>query len=61
MLKTLRPRDYNEVLYVGHFYRNKGIPVVGHVGLIPARATWSGGFKAVGKTEDVATAKTEGR
>src|SRR5271154_4715873 len=28
----------------------EGIPVVGHVGLIPARATWSGGFKAVGKT-----------
>src|SRR5215831_2198115 len=28
----------------------EGIPVVGHVGLIPARATWSGGFKAVGRT-----------
>lgn len=28
MVKTLCPRDYNEVLYVGHFYRNKGIPVV---------------------------------
>jgi cell division inhibitor SepF len=28
MVKTLRPRDYNEVLYVGHFFRNKGIPVV---------------------------------
>jgi len=28
----------------------EGIPVVGHVGLIPARATWTGGFKAVGKT-----------
>ena len=27
----------------------EGIPVVGHVGLIPARATWTGGFKAVGK------------
>ncbi|WP_214412526.1 cell division protein SepF [Sphaerisporangium fuscum] len=27
MIKTLRPRDYNEVLYVGHFFR-KGIPVV---------------------------------
>ena len=26
------------------------IPVVGHVGLVPARATWTGGFKAVGKT-----------
>jgi len=29
---------------------SEGIPVVGHVGLIPARATWTGGFKAVGKT-----------
>ena len=28
----------------------EGLPVVGHVGLIPARATWTGGFKAVGKT-----------
>ena len=28
----------------------EGIPIVGHVGLIPARATWTGGFKAVGKT-----------
>jgi 3-methyl-2-oxobutanoate hydroxymethyltransferase len=29
---------------------DEGIPVVGHVGLIPARRTWTGGFKAVGKT-----------
>ena len=28
----------------------EGIPVVGHVGLVPCRATWTGGFKAVGKT-----------
>ena len=28
----------------------EGIPVVGHVGLVPARATWTGGFKAVGRT-----------
>ena len=28
----------------------EGIPIVGHVGLIPARATWTGGFKAVGRT-----------
>ena len=26
------------------------LPVVGHVGLVPSRATWTGGFKAVGKT-----------
>jgi 3-methyl-2-oxobutanoate hydroxymethyltransferase len=28
----------------------EGVPVIGHVGLIPARITWTGGFKAVGKT-----------
>lgn len=32
------------------------IPVVGHVGLVPSRATWTGGFKAVGKTADAALA-----
>ena len=32
----------------------EGIPVVGHVGLVPARRTWTGGFKAVGKTADSA-------
>lgn len=30
------------------------IPVIRHVGLIPSRATWTGGFKAVGKTADTA-------
>ncbi len=30
--------------------RDEGIPVVGHVGLIPPRRTWTGGFRAVGKT-----------
>lgn len=34
--------------------RDEGIPVVGHVGLIPSRRTWTGGFKAVGKTFDSA-------
>ena len=28
----------------------EAIPVVGHVGLIPSKVTWTGGFKAVGKT-----------
>lgn len=28
----------------------EGIPVCGHVGLIPSKATWTGGFKAVSKT-----------
>jgi 3-methyl-2-oxobutanoate hydroxymethyltransferase len=32
----------------------EGVPVIGHVGLIPSRATWTGGFKAVGKTADTA-------
>lgn len=26
------------------------IPIIGHVGLIPSRKTWTGGFRAVGKT-----------
>jgi 3-methyl-2-oxobutanoate hydroxymethyltransferase len=30
--------------------RDEGIPVCGHSGLIPSQATWTGGFKAVGKT-----------
>ena len=29
---------------------DENVPVIGHVGLIPSRATWTGGFKAVGKT-----------
>ena len=28
----------------------EGLPVVGHVGLVPSKATWTGGFRAVGKT-----------
>lgn len=32
------------------------IPVVGHVGLVPSRATWTGGFRAVAKTADAAVA-----
>jgi len=32
------------------------IPVIGHIGLIPSRATWTGGFKAVGKTAESAMA-----
>lgn len=31
-----------------------GVPVCGHVGLIPSKRTWTGGFKAVGKTLDSA-------
>jgi 3-methyl-2-oxobutanoate hydroxymethyltransferase len=28
----------------------EAVPVIGHVGLIPSKSTWTGGFKAVGKT-----------
>ena len=33
---------------------DEAIPVIGHVGLIPSRRTWTGGFKAVGKTAESA-------
>jgi len=33
---------------------DEGVPVCGHVGLIPSKATWTGGFKAVGKTLETA-------
>lgn len=32
------------------------VPVVGHVGLVPSRATFTGGFRAVGKTAETAAA-----
>jgi 3-methyl-2-oxobutanoate hydroxymethyltransferase len=38
------------------FLADEHIPVVGHVGLVPSRATWTGGFRAVGKTADAALA-----
>lgn len=28
----------------------EGVPVICHVGLVPPKATWTGGFRAVGKT-----------
>jgi 3-methyl-2-oxobutanoate hydroxymethyltransferase len=33
---------------------DEGIPVIGHVGLIPSKCTWTGGYKAVGKTAESA-------
>ena len=30
----------------------EGFPIMSHVGLIPSKATWTGGFKAVGKTSE---------
>ncbi len=41
------------------FLADEYIPVVGHVGLVPSRCTWTGGFKAVGKTADDALALLE--
>jgi len=38
------------------FLAQEHIPVVGHVGLVPSRNTWTGGFRAVGKTADQALA-----
>ena len=32
----------------------KGIPVMGHAGLVPRFSTWTGGLRAVGKTADEA-------
>ncbi|MGE0008893.1 MAG: 3-methyl-2-oxobutanoate hydroxymethyltransferase [Parvibaculaceae bacterium] len=32
----------------------EGVPVIAHVGLVPPKATWTGGFRAVGKTADQA-------
>lgn len=29
----------------------EGIPVIAHAGLVPPKATWTGGFRAVGKTK----------
>ena len=35
---------------------NAGIPVQGHIGLVPRKSTWTGGIRAVGKTLDEAKA-----
>jgi 3-methyl-2-oxobutanoate hydroxymethyltransferase len=33
-----------------------GVPVMGHIGLVPRKSTWTGGLRAVGKTPDQAKA-----
>lgn len=38
------------------YLADEHIPIVGHVGLVPSRNTWTGGFKAVGKTAEEALA-----
>ena len=35
---------------------DNAVPVVAHVGLIPSQCTWTGGFRAVGKTAESAKA-----
>ena len=35
---------------------DNAVPIVAHVGLIPSQCTWTGGFKAVGKTVESAMA-----
>jgi 3-methyl-2-oxobutanoate hydroxymethyltransferase len=42
--------DYVEAL------SKEGIACIGHVGLVPYKASWTGGFKAVGKTVESAVA-----
>jgi 3-methyl-2-oxobutanoate hydroxymethyltransferase len=32
----------------------EGVPVIAHVGLVPPKATWAGGLRAVGRTQDQA-------
>ena len=34
--------------------RQEGLPAVSHIGLIPYKSTWTGGFKAVGKNAESA-------
>ena len=50
-----------DVIYGGNWsykwitaLRNENIPINSHVGLIPGRATWIGGYRAIGKTADEA-------
>lgn len=33
---------------------HEGVPVCGHAGLVPSKATWTGGFRAVGRTAESA-------
>ena len=34
--------------------RKEGLPAVSHIGLVPYKSTWTGGFKAVGKDAETA-------
>jgi 3-methyl-2-oxobutanoate hydroxymethyltransferase len=43
-------------LHTVEYLTREYIPIVGHVGLVPSRATWTGGYRAVGKTAKQAIA-----
>ena len=50
-----------DCIYVGNLsykwiraMRDENIPTIGHVGLIPGKATWIGGYRAIGKTAEEA-------
>ena len=50
-----------DCIYVGNHslkwikaMRDENIPTIGHVGLIPGKATWIGGLRAIGKNADEA-------
>ena len=38
---------------------DNAVPIIAHIGLIPSQCTWTGGFKAVGKTAESAKAVWE--
>ena len=40
---------HNRIEIIKGLYR-EGVPCLGHVGLVPSRRTWTGGYVAVGKT-----------
>lgn len=50
-----------DCIYVGNYslewikaMRRENIPTIGHVGLVPGKSTWIGGYRAIGKTADEA-------
>ena len=50
-----------DCIYVGNYslnwikaMRRENIPTISHVGLIPGKSTWIGGFRAIGKTAEEA-------
>ena len=58
---SLTARDHGaDAVYCGsrpaiiEALRNEGLPAVSHIGLVPYKSTWTGGFKAVGKDADSA-------